>query len=64
MNSLTVRPKYIYEIGDTQGNMLGWSDFPNATGRTPIATGFRLMAKVLEGINLGHRFQAGACCLQ
>ena len=32
--------------------MLGWSDFPNATRRTPLATGCRLMAKVLEGINV------------
>ena len=33
--------------------MLGWSDFPNATGRTPNTSGCRLTAKVLEGINVG-----------
>ena len=33
--------------------MLGWSDSPNATGRTLIATGCRLTGKVLEGINVG-----------
>ena len=53
MNPSTLGARYIYEIGDTQGDMLGWSDFPNATRRTPIATGCRLMAKVLEGINVG-----------
>ena len=28
MNPSTLGARYIYEIGDTQGNMLGWGDFP------------------------------------
>ena len=33
----------------------GWDkdDFPNATGRTPKTTGFRLTANVLEGADVG-----------
>ena len=33
--------------------MLGWSDFPNATGRTPNTSGCRLTAKALVGILVG-----------